>query len=181
MPDTALTDSPTLEIGIALLVIRLTLGLYMTAHGAQKLFGWFGGYGIAGTSGFFEQLGFRPARFFVITASLTEIVSGLLVTFGLLGPVGPALMLSVLIVAAVSVHWQHGFLATNNGIEHTAIFAAGSVALALIGMGPYSLDARLGLGTLWTPELTWGLIALGIVGGVANLALRRKTTLVHTS
>ena len=82
----------------------------MVAHGSQKLFGWFGGYGIAGTAGFFEQLGFRPGRFFVITAALSEAASGILIALGLLGPIGPALLLSVMIVAAISVHWKNGAL-----------------------------------------------------------------------
>ena len=72
-----------------LLVARMVLGLLIAAHGAQKLFGWFGGYGLAGTGGFFEQLGFRPGRFFAATAGTTEVVGGLLVAFGLLGPIGP--------------------------------------------------------------------------------------------
>ena len=68
---TYVTDAATL--GTGLLLARLILGVLMVAHGGQKLFGWFGGYGIAGTAGFFEQLGFRPGRLFVITASLTEV------------------------------------------------------------------------------------------------------------
>src|SRR5205823_3541045 len=82
-----------------LLVARLVLGLLMAAHGAQKLFGWFGGYGLTGTAGFFEQLGFRPGRLFAAAAAVGEVVSGVLVALGLFGPVGPALMLSVMIVA----------------------------------------------------------------------------------
>jgi len=118
-------------LGIGLLVARLVLGLYMAAHGAQKLFGWFGGPGLATTGTFFEQIGFRPGRLFAFIASATEVVSGILVALGLLGPVGPALMLSVLIVAALTVHWQNGLFATDNGIEHAAIFAATAFALAL--------------------------------------------------
>src|SRR5947207_12242247 len=99
-----------------LLIARLILGLLMAGHGAQKLFGWVGGYGIAGTGGFMESLGFRPGRLFAIAASVSEAISGLLMALGFLGPVGPAIMLSVMIVAAVSVHW-HGVFATSNGVE----------------------------------------------------------------
>lgn len=170
-------DSPAatdlVALGSGLLVARLALGFYMAAHGAQKLLGWFGGYGVAGTSGFFEQIGFRPARAFVITASATEIASGVLVALGLLGPVGPALMLSILIVAAVSVHWPNGLFVTSNGIEHTVIFAAAAFALALTGPGPFSLDAALGLQRFWSPGMAWMAIAAGIAGGIANLAVRR--------
>src|SRR5437870_12375790 len=91
------TDAATL--GMGLLLARLIFGVLMAAHGTQKLFGWFGGYGIAGTAGFFEQMGFRPARLFVVIASLTEVLSGILIVLGLFGPVGPALLLSVMIVA----------------------------------------------------------------------------------
>src|SRR5438034_3632016 len=100
-----------------LILIRLVFGPLMALHGAQKLFGWFGGYGLAGTGGFFEQLGFRPGRLFVALAGSAETVAGLLLALGLLGPVGPALMLSVMIVAAATVHRGKGFFATTNGIE----------------------------------------------------------------
>src|SRR3982750_2666778 len=100
-----------------LLLARMVLGLLMAAHGAQKAFGWFGGYGLAGTAGFMESLGFRPGRFFAATASGTEIVGGLLLALGLLGPLGPALIVSVMIVAAVTVHWANGVFSQSNGIE----------------------------------------------------------------
>ena len=86
-----------------LVILRLVIGPLMAAHGAQKLFGWFGGYGLNGTGGFFEQLGFRPGRLFAGAAGAAELASGTLVTLGLFGPVGPALMISVMVVAAVSV------------------------------------------------------------------------------
>ena len=100
-----------------LLLARLVIGLMMAAHGAQKLFGWFGGYGLTGTAGFFEGLGFRPGRLFAATAAVTEIVSGVLVVLGLLGPIGPALMVSVMVVAALTVHWPNVF-SQSNGIEY---------------------------------------------------------------
>ena len=161
-----------------LLIVRLVFGLLMAAHGAQKLFGWFGGHGLAGTAGFLEMLGFRPGRVFATTAALTEFASGLLVAFGLLGPVGPALMLSVMIVAAVSVHLKNGLFAMSNGIELPLVYGAAAAALTLTGPGRYSLDALLGLDALWTPALAWTALALGIVAGVANLAMRRPAPAV---
>ena len=170
-------------IGVGLLAFRLVLGLYMAAHGAQKLFGWFGGHGIHATGEFMDQLGFRPGRTFALVASVTEVVSGLLVALGFLGPVGPALMIPVMIVAIAAVHWDGGLFAMQNGIELPLLFAAGAVALALTGPGVLSLDAVLGLQHLTDPRLAWAALAAGTIGGFANLAIRqpRSTSPSHAS
>lgn len=175
---TYVTDAGTL--GAGLLLARLILGVLMVAHGGQKLFGWLGGYGIAGTAGFFEQLGFRPGRLFVITSSVAEVLSGILIALGLFGPVGPALLLSVMIVAAVSVHWGHGLFAGTNGIEVPLLYAAGAIALALTGPGPFSLDAMLEI-DIWTPALKAVALAVGVVGGVVNLLARRPAAVAATA
>ena len=167
------TDTVTLSLGI--LIARLVLGLLMAAHGSQKLFGWFGGYGLAGTGGFFESLGFRPGRLFATVAALTELGGGLLTALGFLGPVGPALMLSVMIVAAVTVHLPHGVFAASNGVEVPLLYGVGAVALALTGPGLFSLDALVGLDNLWTPAFALVALAVGIVGGIGNLVYRRPT------
>lgn len=164
-------DIATLSAG--LLVARLALGIAMAAHGSQKLLGWFGGYGLKGTGGYFEGLGFRPGVAFAAAASLGEVVGGLLLALGFLGPIGPAIIISVMIVAAVTVHLKNGFFASANGFEVAYLYAAGSVALLLTGPGAYSLDALLGIDGLWTPAVVWGILAAGIVGGFANLLLRR--------
>ena len=176
---TYLTDAVTL--GTGLLLARLIVGVLMAAHGTQKLFGWLGGYGLAGTAGFFEQLGFRPGRLFVVTASLSEMLSGILIALGLFGPVGPALLLSVMIVAAGSVHWKNGLFAGTNGVEVPLLYSTGAVALALTGYGPFSLDAALGIDHGWTPALKAGVLAIGVVGGVLNLLARRSAAAAATA
>ena len=163
-----------------LLLARLTLGVLMAAHGSQKLFGWFGGYGLEGTGGFFEGLGFRPGRLFAAAAAVSEVGGGVLIALGLLHPFAAALVVAVMVVAAVSVHWPHGLFAMSNGIELPLLYGAFAGALALTGPGAISLDAALGLTSLWTPALTWSVLAIGVIGGVANLALRRTAPAVAT-
>jgi putative oxidoreductase len=160
-------------IDSGLFLIRLVFGLVMAAHGSQKLFGWFGGYGLHAVAGMFESLGFRPGRAFAPLAATSELVGGLLMALGAFGPIGPAAVLSVMIVAAVSVHWANGLFASTNGIEVPLLYGTAAMALALTGPGRYSLDAVSGLGVFWNPAVSWTAIAAAIIGGVASLALRR--------
>ena len=159
-------------LNLGLLIARLVIGLLMAAHGTQKLFGWFGGYGLNTTGEFFVQLGFQRGRAFATLASVAEVASGLLVALGFLGPVGPAMMISVMLVAAISVHLKNGLFAAKNGIEVPLLYATGAFGLAFTGFGDYALDALLGIRTAWTPAITWAVLVVGIVGGIANLVIR---------
>ena len=164
---------------LGLLIIRVVFGLIFAAHGAQKLFGWFGGYGIAGTSGWLESTGYRPGRFFATALGLTEFIAGLLLALGFLGPVGPALIIAVMIVAMVTVHWKNAFFVSTNGIEHPLMFTVAAIGLALTGPGRYSVDYQQGWLRWETPGITWVILAIGVIAGLANLAFRRpaaKTT-----
>jgi len=153
------------------LLARVVFGLLMAAHGTQKVFGWFGGYGLAGTGGFFESLGFRPGRLFAAAAGTTEVVAGLLMALGLLGPLGSAMIVAVMLVAMATVHWPQGLFAQNNGIEVPLLYSVAAVALALTGPGAYSVDAWLGL--IWSDSVVWSVLALGVLGGGVNLAVRK--------
>src|SRR3982751_6395348 len=151
----AIAYGDSLLFNLGLLLIRVVFGLVMAAHGSQKLFGWFGGYGLRGTGSFFEQIGFRPGTAFAAAASISEVASGILVATGFLGPIGPALMIAVMIVAAVTVHWEHGLFAGKNGIEVPLLYAAPAFALALTGYGEFSLDAVFGYAGRWATTFTW--------------------------
>jgi putative oxidoreductase len=158
----------------ALLLARVVIGLLMAAHGAQKLFGWFGGYGLNKTGEFFGFLGFHPGKTFAAAAALAELTGGLLVAVGLLGPIGPALIVSVMIVAAATVHWSHGLFASDNGIELPLLYVTAALSFVLMGYGPYSLDALLGIADRWTAATSWAVLGVGVVGGFANLVIRRR-------
>jgi putative oxidoreductase len=161
-------------LDLGFLIARLVIGLLIAAHGTQKLFGWFGGHGLKATGEFFGKLGFQPGHLYATSAGLGELVSGLLIALGFLGPVGPAILLAVMIVAAISVHWRNGLFATSNGIELPLLYGTAAVRFALAGPGRYSLDSLLGTHIEWTPALIWAALAVGLVGGIANLALRRE-------
>jgi putative oxidoreductase len=159
-------------LDLGLLVLRAVFGLCLAAHGAQKACGWFGGPGVNGATGFFGSLGLRPARFWAVTAAVAELGGGLLIALGLLGPVGPALALAVMIAAAWLVHRPHGFWASNGGIEYPTMTGAVALALALTGFGRYALDRVLDLG-LHAAEVVAAALILAVVGAVASIATTR--------
>lgn len=158
---------------LGLLIARLVLGLAISAHGAQKLFGWFGGYGLNGTGGFLESIGFRPGRLFALAAGLAEFGGGVLTALGFLGPLGPALIILVMMVALLTVHLPHGFFAQSNGIELNVAYIAGALALASAGPGVYSLDYILGLGARQPPSLTWSAVITAFGLALLSVAVRR--------
>ena len=163
-----------MDLALPLLLVRLIIGLGFAGHGAQKLFGWFGGYGIAGTGGFLESIGFRPGAVFAVAAGLAEFGGGLLLALGLGGPIGPMLIVSAMLVAIVTVHLGKGFFAASGGVELPLLYLLIAVGYAFVGYGALSLDAALGWNAVWTPALDWIFVGLGFVGGFLNLAVRRK-------
>ncbi|MCM3339193.1 DoxX family protein [Paenibacillus sp. MER TA 81-3] len=126
-----------------LLLIRVIIGVTMMGHGAQKLFGWFGGYGVKGTGGWFESIGMRPGVAMALLAGMTELIGGLLFGLGLFTWVGAALIVGTMLVAIVKVHGANGYWVTQNGIEYNVILVVTAIGVALIGAGSISLDALL--------------------------------------
>ena len=126
---------------IGLLIIRLFVGLTLAAHGTQKLFGWFGGYGPKGTGGFFDSIGFKPGVLLAVLVGLAEFGGGLMIAAGFLTWLGAAFIVIVMLGALLKVHAKNGFWVTSNGIEFTLILIAVVVGIAFIGAGDYSLDA----------------------------------------
>jgi len=167
-------------VDIGLLLLRLVIGTTLAAHGAQKLFGWFGGPGLAGAGAGFEHLGFTPGRRHALMAGLVETGGGLLLAVGLFTPLAAAIVASVMIVAAVSAHLPRGFFAQNGGFEYTLVLGVAGLTPAFTGPGRASLDAALG----WElGNAAWGAaaLALAVVGAAGQLVQRRTAPASHVS
>lgn len=137
------TQAMSSREGLDTLPIRVGAGAIFTAHGAQKLFGWFGGYGLEGTAGWMASIGLEPGYALAVLAGSAEFFGGLLLIVGLLvRPV--ALVLAVtMAVAIVSVHLENGFFMSNNGYEFALGLLVISVGLMLRGAGSFSADRTL--------------------------------------
>lgn len=159
-----------LQVDTGLLILRIVFGLLFVGHGTQKLFGWFRGYGLKGTGGFFEQIGYRPGPLMAGVAGSTETVGGLLLATGFLTPLGAAMVVGTMINAIVTVQWSNGLW---NGYEKDLLYGTAATALAFIGPGAYALDDAFG----WTlAGADWGLAAIGLAALTATIVLasRRK-------
>jgi len=163
-----------MSVDVGILLLRALFGIAIAAHGSQKLFGWFSGYGLKGTGGFFDGLGFRPGVLFAAAAGLGEFMGGLLLVLGFLTPFGAAAVLATMIVAAVSVHLKNGFFVTKNGIEAAFLYGTAALALLFTGGGAFSLDAKFGSSFIGGTYLSVGLLVLSVVAAALTLALRHQ-------
>jgi len=130
-------------INIGLLLIRLVIGISFMGHGSQKLFGWFGGYGLKGTGGWMESIGIKPGVTMALLAGLAEFFGGLLFALGLLTPLAGVMIAATMVIAIIKVHGPNGFWSTGNGYEYNLILLVTAIAVALAGPGQYALDALL--------------------------------------
>jgi putative oxidoreductase len=126
-------------------IVRVAQGTLMAGHGAQKLFGSFGGPGIEGTSGFMEMLGMRPGRPWAYMAGLSEFGGGLLTALGLLKPLGPLGIIGAMAMATKKAHWNKPIWVTEGGAELPVLNMAISTALMIREPDAFSLDRVLGL------------------------------------
>jgi putative oxidoreductase len=150
---------------IALLGLRIVVGLAFAAHGSQKLFGAFGGAGIAGTARSFARIGLRPGKLHAWAAGTTEFLGGFLIALGLVTPLAAAALIAVMVAATLTVTLPNGFFVEGNGYEYNLVLAATLFALAGVGPGNWSLDGAVGIdltGTLWAV----GVLGAGVLGGL---------------
>ena len=157
------------RIGVFRLIARVTIGLLFFGHGAQKLFGWFGGGGLEGTGQAFDSMGLRPGRRNALTAGAAEAGGGLLFALGAATPAAAAALCSVMITAIKTVHWEKGIWSSSGGYEYNLVLLVTVFGLTENGPGPWSVDGVLGKprwGTAWA--LT--ALAAGAAGSAAALA-----------
>ena len=162
------------------LLLRLTVGLTLAAHGGQKLFGWFGGPGLDAIGKGFETLGFYPGKRHALMAGLVETGAGLLLALGFVTPLAAAGVFAVMLVAAVSAHVKQGFFASSGGFEYTLVLGLAGLTVAFTGPGALSLDALLGYslsGTL--PGVA--MLFVGLVGGAIQLSQRHQAQALETA
>jgi putative oxidoreductase len=159
-----------------LLLLRVVIGGTMFSHGAQKLFGWFGGHGLRGTAGFFESMGWRIPLAMAFLAGLAE-TSGLAFAAGFLTPLAALGIAVVMLNAIFVVHWRNGFFNGNGGIEFPLTLATVAVAVAAIGPDRFSIDRLIG----WDDNISglwWGVgvaaAALGIASVTATVFRHRQ-------
>ncbi|ABI70069.1 DoxX family protein [Shewanella sp. 11B5] len=126
--------------GFSTLALRLPVGIIFMAHGGQKLFGWFGGYGLEGTGQWMASIGIEPGVLMAFLAGSAELVGGLFILLGLLTRPAAVLLAFTMIIAIASVHISNGLFMANNGYEFALALLAASVSLALSGSGKLAID-----------------------------------------
>jgi putative oxidoreductase len=143
MSNTLINRLLATDNGTGALALRVPVGIIFAAHGAQKLFGWFGGYGLEGTGQFFASVGLSPGTLMALLAGAAEFFGGLALVFGLLVRPAAAALAFAMLVAIFAVHFGQGFFMSNNGYEYALALFAASLSLLLSGGGRMSLDAAL--------------------------------------
>jgi putative oxidoreductase len=148
-----------------LLLLRIVTGGTMFGHGAQKLFGWFGGGGIRGTAGFFGSVGFRAPVVMAVLAALGE-TGGLLFAAGFLTPLASLGLAVVMLTAIGVVHWSKGFWNSAGGYEFNLLLLTVAVAVAATGPGRFSVDRAIG----WDHNISGAWWALGVAAAAAAIS-----------
>jgi putative oxidoreductase len=161
-----------MRLGLAL--ARATIGGLFVAHGAQKLFGWFGGYGPEGTGQFFESLGLRPGKRNAIAAGVAETAGGAMLALGLLTPLATAMLIGTMATAVRKVHGSRGVWVTEGGWEYNAVLVAAVIAITDAGPGDLSVDAAAFGRERWGSGWALAAAAAGAAGSELVIAAGQR-------
>jgi putative oxidoreductase len=168
------TSFMTVTLNIALILLRLVVGLTLVGHGTQKLFGWFAGPGLARLTQGFEKQGFKPVWLWVSFVILGEVGGGLSVALGFLTPLGAAGIFGAMFMATFKSHWKNGFWLNKGGYEYSLMLLVVSIALGLIGPGSYSLDTLFGINL--PQALLFGVLAVAaLLVDVTGILISRQS------
>jgi putative oxidoreductase len=143
MTDSILKRTLATDAALGALALRVPIGIIFAAHGAQKLFGWFGGYGLEGTGQFFSSVGLDPGYLMALLAGAAEFFGGLALVLGLLVRPAAAALAFAMLIAVFAVHFGNGFFADKGGYEYALALFAASLSLLFTGGGRWSLDRAL--------------------------------------
>ncbi|MFD3491859.1 DoxX family protein [Streptomyces sp. NPDC058690] len=149
-----------------LLLVRVTFGLLLAGHGAQKLFGLFGGDGLTATGAWFAATGYRPGKVYAAIAGASEILGGLGLTLGLFTPLAAAAVIGVMINAMATVTAAHGLWTQDGGMEYNLCIAVVALAIAAIGPGRLALDRPFRWGKGGWREAAFALFLAGIASAI---------------
>lgn len=164
-----------LSLTIGLLLLRIIGGLTIAGHGAQKLFGWFGGPGLTKQVAGFHSQGLRPGWLWSALVVLGELGGGLALVFGFLTPLGAAGVFAAMLMAILKVHWKNGFWNSKRGIEFPLSLLAIASAIGFTGPGTLALDTLFGIS--WpTPWLFLILAGVGTLVDILGLILTRQAS-----
>jgi putative oxidoreductase len=161
-------------VRIGRLIVRLIVGVLFIGHGTQKLFGWFGGPGLAGTEQMMGGLSLHPPRRNALAAGATETAGGALLAAGLATPLAAAGLIGVMLTAIRTVHLPNGPWAANGGYEYNLVLIAALLGLVDGGPGELSLDRALGIHDTGS-EWALGALALGAAASAVTVELGRRT------
>jgi putative oxidoreductase len=159
-----------MKMDTGLLMLRIIVGLLLVGHGTRRLFGWFGGRGLAGTARYFRSVGYWPPKTMASLAITAEIVGGAFLAAGFMTPLAAAVVIAAML-NAVAIHWRNGLWAADNGFEYPVVMATVAATLAFTGAGSSSLDARVGVGGA-SIEAGLFAVAIGLLAGAAVLVSR---------